>query len=114
MKGTIFAAFLSVAAFIATPLYAQQQTPPGCYPDRETMVAELTSEKYDEVQLFAGTTLKYARKGVTSIEFWLNLDEGTFTYLFVYGNGVICVGDAGENINLGPFDNTIPPEGDPT
>ena len=111
MKGIISALLLSVTAFVATPLEAQN-APPGCWTSRDAMVNTLTSDKYNETQMFSGTSLKYARNGVASIEFWVNPDAGNFTYVFAYRNGLYCVGDAGKSIRFGP--NEVKTEDDPT
>jgi hypothetical protein len=58
----------------------------------------------------------YADKGVERIEFWVNIDTGTYTYVFIHTNGLACMGDGGKDANFGPSDNTVTeiPEGDPT
>ncbi len=112
MKLLTIAAATAIIA-LATPSSAQQ-TPPGCWPDRPAMIAELTSEKYQERQIVAGTSKKYAPRGVTGIEFWVNPETGTYTYVFAYSNGGYCVGDEGSGLNFGPFEEEKPvDEGDP-
>lgn len=110
MKGTIFALLLSVAALVATPLEAQN-VPRGCWPDREAMTQQLSSEKYGETQMFSGVSTKYAPRGVVGIEFWVNPDAGNFTYVFEHSNGLFCIGDAGEGFTFGPTE--VEEEGDP-
>ena len=111
MKKLTFAAVAAATIALTTPVSAQNS---GCWPDRPTMIAELAGEKYQEQQILAGTSKKYAPRGVTGIEFWANAATGTYTYVFAYRNGTYCVGDEGIGLSFGPFDEEkVEPEGDP-
>jgi len=107
MKNLILAIIIAGATAVSANA---QAIPNGCWPNRDAMVAELSGEPHNERQLMSGVSLKYKNNGIMGFEFWVNPISGSYTYVFIRNDGLVCIGDTGNTLGFGPFENEVATE----